>query len=101
MFAHLWQHGKLEVYDDPEADHPKVTFTPDDAPMLRALADELESRAAEYEEYQREQAAEREGEQEEPELTETPEPAAPPKPPVTVMQNGKPAGSEVQKWALR
>lgn len=56
-FMKIWKHGQLEVWgndDDPNGE-PGLTFTPDDAELLRELANELESRAGEYAEWKREQ----------------------------------------------
>jgi hypothetical protein len=55
-FMKMWRHGQLEVWGD-DADcngEPSMTFVPDDAELLRELANELESRAAEYAEWKRE-----------------------------------------------
>jgi hypothetical protein len=55
-FMKIWKNGQLEVWgneDDPNGE-PGITFTPDDAELLRELANELESRAAEYAEWKRE-----------------------------------------------
>lgn len=51
FYMEVWNHGEAKLFDDP-LDLPKLIFTPEDAPMLRLLADELESRADEYAEYQ-------------------------------------------------
>jgi hypothetical protein len=52
-FMKIWRHGQLEVWgqDADPMGAPSVTFTPDDAELLRELANELESRAGEYEEH--------------------------------------------------
>lgn len=59
-FMKIWKHGQLEVWgneDDPNGE-PGLTFTPEDAELLRELANELESRAGEYAEWKREQDTE-------------------------------------------
>jgi len=62
-FMKIWRHGELQIWgkDSHELEDPDVTFIPEDADLLRALADELESRATEYEQYLAEQREKEEG----------------------------------------
>jgi hypothetical protein len=58
-FMKVWVHGEFQIWGNEEdpLGPPSITFNPGDAELLRELANELESRAGEYQEYLRQQTA--------------------------------------------